>query len=100
MKKSPQARYFKNMLRDADHLDKVGRLRVSEGDIEKLAPGYEVRIILYPKVFRVTNSVKGGIKAIKRCIHSFLVITYWENVTRPSPVGHERISINLSPKGL
>ncbi|XP_006459230.1 hypothetical protein AGABI2DRAFT_201250 [Agaricus bisporus var. bisporus H97] len=39
-----EARYFKNMLRDADHLNKVGRLRVNEGDIEKLAPGYEVAI--------------------------------------------------------
>lgn len=93
MQRSRQARYFKNMLRDADHLNKVGRLRVNEGDIEKLAPGYEVRIILHLNVCRVTNSLKGGNKAIERRVHSFLIVTYWANLA-----GHERISINPFPE--
>ena len=38
-----QARYFKTMLREADHLDRVRRLRVQEADVAPLKPAYEVR---------------------------------------------------------
>jgi hypothetical protein len=38
-----QARYFKSMLKEADHLDKVKRQRVSEKDLAPLLPHYEVR---------------------------------------------------------
>jgi ATP-dependent RNA helicase DDX51/DBP6 len=37
-----QARYFKTVLREADHLEKVKRLRVSEKDLAPLTPYYEV----------------------------------------------------------
>jgi ATP-dependent RNA helicase DDX51/DBP6 len=42
---SLQARYFKNLLRDADHLAKVKRLRVSEKDVEPLMSDYQVRLL-------------------------------------------------------
>ena len=37
-----QARYFKAMLKDADHLDQMKRLRVSEADVAPLKSAYEV----------------------------------------------------------
>ncbi|KAI9000568.1 DEAD-domain-containing protein [Trametes punicea] len=37
-----EARYFKTMLKEADHLDKVKRLRVSDADVAPLRPAYEV----------------------------------------------------------
>ncbi|KAG6895381.1 hypothetical protein C0992_001568 [Termitomyces sp. T32_za158] len=37
-----QARYFKGILREADHLDRVKRLRVGEKDLAPLIPAYEV----------------------------------------------------------
>lgn len=40
-----QARYFKKMLQEADHLNKVKRLRVSEKEIAPLTPHYEVQVI-------------------------------------------------------
>jgi len=39
-----QARYFKGILRDADHLDRVKRIRVGRKDLAPLLPAYEVRI--------------------------------------------------------
>jgi len=39
-----QARYFKTMLRTADHLEKVKRMRVHDKDIAPLLPYYEVRM--------------------------------------------------------
>lgn len=37
----PQARYFKGILRDADHLDKVKRIRVGEKELAPLLSDYE-----------------------------------------------------------
>ena len=42
-----QARYFKTMLKEADHLEKVKRLRVADADIEPLKPAYEVSILRF-----------------------------------------------------
>ncbi|KAI0768064.1 DEAD-domain-containing protein [Trametes elegans] len=39
-----EARYFKTMLKEADHLEKVKRLRVSEVDVAPLKPAYEVSL--------------------------------------------------------
>lgn len=39
-----QARHFKSMLREADHLDKVKRVRVSDKDLASLRPAYDVRV--------------------------------------------------------
>ncbi|GLB40165.1 putative DEAD box helicase family protein [Lyophyllum shimeji] len=39
-----EARYFKAMLREADHLDKVKRLRVGERELEPLVPNYETAL--------------------------------------------------------
>ncbi|KAI0649271.1 DEAD-domain-containing protein [Trametes meyenii] len=36
-----EARYFKTMLKEADHLDKVRRLRVSDSDVAPLKDAYE-----------------------------------------------------------
>ncbi|THH30287.1 hypothetical protein EUX98_g3896 [Antrodiella citrinella] len=36
-----EARYFKNMLKSADHMNAVKRLRISEKDVESLVPAYE-----------------------------------------------------------
>jgi ATP-dependent RNA helicase DDX51/DBP6 len=38
-----QARYFKQMLKEAGRLDKVKRLRISDEDLAPLTPHYEVR---------------------------------------------------------
>ena len=38
-----QARYFKNMLKEANHLNAVKRLRIAETDLAPLTPSYEVR---------------------------------------------------------
>ena len=40
-----QARYFKQMLKEAGHLEKVKRLRISDEDLAPLTPHYEVRIL-------------------------------------------------------
>ncbi|KAG6918650.1 hypothetical protein DXG01_012769 [Tephrocybe rancida] len=39
-----EARYFKGILREADHLDKVKRLRVGEKELAPLLPGYEAAL--------------------------------------------------------
>ncbi|KAF9448312.1 DEAD-domain-containing protein [Macrolepiota fuliginosa MF-IS2] len=39
-----EARYFKHMLKEADHLDHIKRLRVSDKDLSALTPGYEVAL--------------------------------------------------------
>ncbi|EJF64658.1 DEAD-domain-containing protein [Dichomitus squalens LYAD-421 SS1] len=39
-----EARYFKTMLKEADHLDKVKRVRVADADVEPLKPAYEVAL--------------------------------------------------------
>ncbi|KAF8149826.1 P-loop containing nucleoside triphosphate hydrolase protein [Crassisporium funariophilum] len=39
-----EARYFKQMLKDVDHLDKVKRLRVTEQDLAPLTPHYDVAL--------------------------------------------------------
>ncbi|KDQ57207.1 hypothetical protein JAAARDRAFT_178816 [Jaapia argillacea MUCL 33604] len=39
-----EARYFKSMLKVADHLEKVKRLRVSEKDLAPLLPSYELAL--------------------------------------------------------
>lgn len=41
--RSMQARYFKSMMKEADHLEKIKRLRVGEKDTASLVPYYEVR---------------------------------------------------------
>lgn len=46
-----EARYFKQMLRTADHLDKVKRLRVSEKDLSSLMQYYEVGAIFFNEEF-------------------------------------------------
>lgn len=38
-----QARYFKQMLKEAGRLEKVKRLRISDEDLAPLTPHYEVR---------------------------------------------------------
>lgn len=38
-----QARYFKQMLKEAGRLKKVKRLRISDEDLAPLTPHYEVR---------------------------------------------------------
>jgi ATP-dependent RNA helicase DDX51/DBP6 len=37
-----QARYFKSMMKDAEHLDRVKRLRVTDQELRTLVPHYEV----------------------------------------------------------
>ncbi|KAJ3572548.1 hypothetical protein NP233_g3004 [Leucocoprinus birnbaumii] len=39
-----EARYFKNMLREADHFEQVKRLRVSDKDVAALKPAYELSL--------------------------------------------------------
>ncbi len=42
--RSSQARHFKGMLKEADHLEKVKRLRIGDADVESLKPAYEVSV--------------------------------------------------------
>ncbi|KAG5642710.1 hypothetical protein DXG03_002286 [Asterophora parasitica] len=39
-----EARYFKGILREADHLEKVKRLRVGEKELAPLLPDYETAL--------------------------------------------------------
>ncbi|KAG5725920.1 hypothetical protein E4T56_gene1827, partial [Termitomyces sp. T112] len=39
-----EARYFKGILREADHLGRVKRLRVGEKDLAPLMPSYEIAL--------------------------------------------------------
>lgn len=39
-----QARYFKSMLKEANHLDQVAKLKVKGSDVEPLIPFYDVRL--------------------------------------------------------
>jgi len=41
-----EAHYFKNMLKDAGHLEQIKRLRITEKEVKALTPGYEVRVSL------------------------------------------------------
>lgn len=45
-KKRNQARYFKQMLKEAGHLESVKRVRVSEKDLAPFLPHYEVNFVL------------------------------------------------------
>jgi ATP-dependent RNA helicase DDX51/DBP6 len=45
-----QARYFKQMLREAGHLEQVKRLRISDDDLAPLTPHYEVRNLNIVKI--------------------------------------------------
>jgi hypothetical protein len=46
-----QARYFKTMLKQAEHLEKVKRMKVGEKDLAPLAVYYEVRLNGYTLSF-------------------------------------------------
>ncbi|KAL7279029.1 hypothetical protein ACG7TL_006862 [Trametes sanguinea] len=46
-----EARYFKTMLKEADHLDKVKRLRVSDSDVAPLKPAYEAALARLKEVY-------------------------------------------------
>ncbi|KAK0204766.1 DEAD-domain-containing protein [Desarmillaria ectypa] len=46
-----EARYFKTMLKDADHLDKVKRLRVSDKNLLLLLPHYEKALGLLKEAY-------------------------------------------------
>ncbi|EMD34147.1 hypothetical protein CERSUDRAFT_125827 [Gelatoporia subvermispora B] len=46
-----EARYFKSMLKEADHLDKVKRLRVSEKETTPLRPAYENALTQLKEVY-------------------------------------------------
>jgi hypothetical protein len=61
-----QARYFKAVLREADHLKKVKRMRVSEKDIASLQPHYEVGFDVLPMC--AANRAAGCPWAIEGCI--------------------------------
>ncbi|KZP31818.1 DEAD-domain-containing protein [Athelia psychrophila] len=46
-----EARYFKAMLKAADHLEKVKRLRVSEKDLAPLQPNYEAALGMLKDIY-------------------------------------------------
>ena len=52
-----QARYFKQMLKEAGRLEKVKRLRISDEDLAPLTPHYEVRNLNIVKVWLFLTSV-------------------------------------------
>lgn len=41
-----QARYFKSMLKETDHLERVKRLRVSDKDVSHMIHHYDVSVAL------------------------------------------------------
>ncbi|OCH95477.1 DEAD-domain-containing protein [Obba rivulosa] len=51
-----EARHFKTMLKGADHLDKVKRLRVSEKDVAALRPTYESALIQLKEAYARSTS--------------------------------------------
>ncbi|KAI0787926.1 P-loop containing nucleoside triphosphate hydrolase protein [Fomes fomentarius] len=46
-----EARYFKTVLKAADHMDKVKRLRVAEADVAPLTPAYEAALASLKEVY-------------------------------------------------
>ncbi|KAG6877780.1 hypothetical protein C0993_003981 [Termitomyces sp. T159_Od127] len=46
-----EARYFKGILREADHIDRVKRLRVGEKDLAPLIPAYEIALEQLKKAY-------------------------------------------------
>ncbi|KAH9856463.1 DEAD-domain-containing protein [Lenzites betulinus] len=46
-----EARYFKSMLKEADHLEKVKRLRVADTDVASLKPAYESALAQLKEVY-------------------------------------------------
>ncbi|KAI0360139.1 DEAD-domain-containing protein [Trametes cingulata] len=46
-----EARYFKTMLKEADHLEKVKRLRVSDADVAPLKPAYETALLRLKELY-------------------------------------------------
>ncbi|KAI0822452.1 DEAD-domain-containing protein [Trametes gibbosa] len=46
-----EARYFKSMLKEADHLEKVKRLRVPDADVALLKPAYEAALVQLKGVY-------------------------------------------------
>lgn len=42
-----EARHFKIMMREADHLSKLAKLKITDADLEPLLPHYEVRIVAW-----------------------------------------------------
>ncbi|THV02880.1 DEAD-domain-containing protein [Dendrothele bispora CBS 962.96] len=46
-----EARHFKNMMKESDHLDSVKRLRLSQHDLEPLVPHYDRALALLKEVY-------------------------------------------------
>ncbi|KAF8183978.1 DEAD-domain-containing protein [Pholiota molesta] len=46
-----EARYFKQMLKEADHLERVKRIRLSEKDLAPLVPHYEIALNQLKEVY-------------------------------------------------
>lgn len=53
------------MLKAADHLEKVKRLRVSDKDIAPLQPNYEVRVCTLPNRMTADMEVQAALRSLK-----------------------------------
>ncbi|KAI0925972.1 hypothetical protein AcW1_008259 [Taiwanofungus camphoratus] len=51
-----EARYFKSMLKNADHMDKIKRMRVADKDVMSLRPAYESALSQLKAVYARTTS--------------------------------------------
>lgn len=52
-----QARHFKTMMKDAGHLDRLGRMRISDEDLVPLTPAYDVRgLVNHPTTLAIACS--------------------------------------------
>lgn len=60
-----QARYFKTMLKQAEHLEKVRRMKVGEKDLAPLAVYYEVRTAIHCHNLVADPSIQGALAQLK-----------------------------------
>lgn len=64
-----KARYFKQMMKDADHFDRIRRIKVNERDLEPLLPYYAVcRRKLLQYILLIETFVSLLSKISKTCI--------------------------------
>jgi len=80
-----QARYFKGMLREYSHLERVKRMKVTEKDTAGLLASYQVRG-LFPLVIIDPNYVvflPGCTSAVERNVHSLMDSTSGSRSIKP-----------------
>lgn len=67
-----EARYFKNMLREAGHLEKVKRVRPGEKELDELRPGYTVSLSICNCTSNISRMSIAGPSAAQRILRAIV----------------------------